>query len=321
MNPDASSSEEAARANPPLPTLWRTKLRSTLPGVSHAAQVQHCLDHGLIGIGWRIDELPNGASLDEVCGWIEEREDWGRTPAQIVRRFGAEAELGDYCWTRDTSGRYLLARISGTYRYDISDAAKKVDVHQVRSVIWAPRPLNDLEVPGGVIRRFIGVGQSFSRIHDVPSQSLTPYIWAQLNDEPLPDLDLKPEDVLTSHLDPYDVEDLVYLWLQVARNYVALPRSRQRDTPAYEWTMIHRTTRRKANVQVKTGHDQVDLPAIAAARADVETDTFAFATSGIYIGSADLVTEVIQPEDLLRFVKEEFDLLPFRTQTWFELAK
>ncbi len=69
-------------------------------------------------------------------------------------------------------------------------------------------------------------------------------------------------------------------WLQVARNYVALPRSCQRDTPAYGWTMTHRTTRRKAIVQVKTGLDQVDLPALAASRADFETDTFAFATLG-----------------------------------------
>lgn len=303
-----------------LPTLWRTKLRSTLPGVSHAGQVQHCLDQGLIGIGWRIDELPNSATLDEVCSWIEKRPGWGRTPAQIVRRFGAEAEIGDYVWTRDTSGRYLVAKIAGNYRYDISDAAKEVDVHQVRSVTWAPRPLNDLEVPGGVIRRFIGIGQSFSRIHDVPAQSLMPYLWAKLNGEPLPVLDLTPEEVLASHLDPYDVEDLVYLWLQVARDYVALPRSRQRDTPAYEWTMIHRTTRRRAIVQIKTGHDQVDLPALAAARADDETDTFAFATSGSYFGSDDLVTEIIQTEALLKFVQEEFDLLPLRVQTWFELA-
>ncbi len=33
------------------------------------------------------------------------------------------------------------------------------------------------------------------------------------------------------------------------------------------------------------------------------------------------MTEVIQPENLLKFVKEEFDLLPLRTQTWFELAE
>jgi hypothetical protein len=289
--------------------------------VSHAEQVQHCLDNQLVGIGWRIDELLDGASLEDVCAWIENHDDWGRTPAQIVRRFGSDAQAGDFVWTRDTAGRYLLGRITGGYRYDISEAAKKVDVHQVRDVKWAPRPLNDLEVPGGVIRRFIGVGQSFSRIHDVPAQMLTPYLWAKLNGEPLPELDMTKDDVLTSHLDPYDVEDLVYVWLQLARDYVALPRARQRDTPAYEWTMIHRDSRRKGIVQIKTGNDEVDLQALSDARVDELTDTFAFATCGHYSGSHDLVTEVIKGEDLLAFVTAEPDLLPLRVRTMFELAK
>lgn len=174
---------------------------------------------------------------------------------------------------------------------------------------------------GGVIRRFIGSGQSFSRIHDGPAKLLTPYLWAKLHGEPLPDLDVAPLEVLTSHLDPYDVEDLVYVWLQVARGYVALPRSRQRDTPAYEWTMIHRQTRRKGIVQIKTGSDVVDLQALADARVDDHTDTFAFATCGNYAGSPDLVTEIITAPALLAFVAAEASLLPLRVRTMFELAK
>lgn len=306
----------------PLPVLWRTKLRSTVPGIDHAAQVQHCLDRGLVGIGWRIDDLAPGTSLEDVCQWIESCPDagWGRTAAQIVRRFGAEALVGEFVWTRDTSGRYLLAKITGGYHYDISDAAKAVDVHQVRDVQWAPRPLNDLEVPGGVIRRFVGQGQSFSRIHDEPAQLLTPYLWEKLHDRPLPDLAITPAEVLASHLDPYDVEDLVYVWLQVARGYVALPRARQRDTPAYEWTMIHRDSRRRGIVQIKTGAEPVDLQALADARADDATDTYAFATCGQCIGDHALVTEVIAPDDLLAFVAAEPDLLPLRVRTLFELA-
>jgi hypothetical protein len=73
---------------------------------------------------------------------------------------------------------------------------------------------------------------------------------------------LTAHEVLTSCLDPLDVEDLVYVWLQVARGYIALPRTRQPATPAYEWTMIHRQSRRRAIVQVKTGTEPVDLPAL-----------------------------------------------------------
>ena len=254
-------------------------MRSTVPGIDHAEQVAHCLDRGLIGIGWRIDDLPVGTPLDVVCQTIEDEpaEGWGRAAAQTVRRFGEQAEVGDFVWTRDTSGRYLLCKITGDYRYDIGDASKRVDVHQVRDVAWAPRPLNDLEVPGGVIRRFVGTGSSFSRIHDDSARLLTPYLWTKLHGRPLPQLTITPAEVLASHLDPYDVEDLVYVWLQVARDFVALPRARQRDTPAYEWTMIHRGTGRRGIVQIKTGSEPVDLQALANARADDETDTFAFA--------------------------------------------
>jgi hypothetical protein len=311
---------DAQREPVTLSVLWRTKLRSSLPGVDHAEQVEHCIRGGLIGIGWRMDGLGPETTLDEACERIESTPGWGKEPADTVRRFGEQAVIGDFVWTRDTHGRYWLCRISGPYRYDGSETAKRVDVHQVRSAEWAPRPLNDLEVPGGVIRRFVGTGSSFSRIHDDPARLLTPYLWEKLHDRRVPALEITPGEVLTSHLDPYDVEDLIYVWLQVARGYVALPRSRQRDTPAYEWTMVHRETGRRGIVQVKTGGDAVDLPALSEARVDDETDTFAFATSGAYLGDRNLVTEVIDPRDVLRLAGDRPDLLPLRVRAWFELA-
>jgi hypothetical protein len=304
-----------------FPVLWRAKLRSTVPGVDHARQVAHCVTRGLIGIGWRIDHLADGAPLSEVVQTIENSAapGSGRAAARTVRRFGEDAQIGDFVWTRDTSGRYLLCMITGPYRYDISSDAKSVDVHQVRPVEWAPTPLNDLEVPGGVIRNFVGTGSSFSRIHDLGARRLTPYLWEKLHNRPLPQLGITPREILTSHLDPYDVEDLVYVWLQVARGYIAMPRARKRDTPAYEWTMIHRESGRRGIVQIKTGSTPVDLAELAAV-ADKATDTYAFATSEQYFGPPDVVTEVIEITELLRFARDHANMLPGRVQTWFQLA-
>jgi hypothetical protein len=195
-----------------------------------------------------------------------------------------------------------------------------VDIHHVRSVEWAPRPLNDLEVPGAVTLAFTGVGESWSRINNRGARELTPYLWAKLRGEPLADLVMTPREILTSHLDPYDVEDLVYVWLQIARGFVAMPRARRRDTPAYEFTMIHRRTGRRGIAQVKTGSTPVDLPALARAVADDATDTFAYATSGRYDGERSPVTRVIADDELLRFAREHRTLLPGRVRTWFELA-
>jgi hypothetical protein len=161
---------------------------------------------------------------------------------------------------------------------------------------------------------------SFSRINDEGARLLTPYLWDKLHGRPLPKLDLTPREVLTSHLDPYDVEDLVYVWLQVERGFVALPRARQRDTPAYEWSMLHRHTRRRGIAQIKTGSTPVDLTELGAAVTDETTDTYAYATSGAYVGDTAAVTHVIQDADLLEFVAQHPDLLPARVRTWFELA-
>jgi len=303
-------------------TLWRTKLRSTLPGIVHERQVAHCLENDLIGIGWGDFDLDDGSSLDVVADTIERKDEpgWGRAAAQTVRRFGQQAQEGDFVWTRDTNGRYLLCRITGPYRYDISPASRAADVHQVRRVEWAPRPLNDLEVPGGVIRCFVGVGSSFSRIHDKGASRLTPHLWETLHGRTPPTLDITPRDVLTSYLDPYDVEDLVYVWLQVSEGCVALPRSRQRDTPAYEWTMIDRRSGHRAIAQVKTGSEPVDLAALARAVVDDQTDTYAFATCEQYLGDRSLVTKVVTVDELLNFTAAHSALLPARVRTWFALA-
>ncbi len=304
---------------PKLPTLWRTKLRSTLH-TNHAAQEQHCRDRGLIGIGWRMDELPAAASLDLACQAIEEREGWGRKPAAIVRRFGEKAQVGDFIWTRDVHGGYWVCRITGPYRYDGSDAAKLVDVHQVRDVQWAPKALNELEVPGGVIRRFVGQGESFCQMHDPAAQRLTPYLWGRLTGEPVELPRITAKEVLKEYLDPYDVEDLIYVWMQVDLGYVALPRARQRDTPVYEWSMLHRDSKRRGVVQVKTGSTPVDVAGLAAAIDPTDTDAFAYATSETYDGEDHGLVRRIADAELIDFAHHHPKLLSPRVALWFDLA-
>lgn len=300
-------------------TIWRSKLRSLKPGVDHKEQFRHCVEGSLIAIGWGAG-LPSGSSLDEVCQWIEHNpQGWGRRAALTVRRFGAEAKVGDFIWTRDMEAHYRLCRITGTYRFDASPAAARVDSYQVLPVKWAPAPLGDLDVPGAVVRGFVGSSDSFSRIHDHSARMLTPYLWAKLHGREPPHLHITEREVIESHLDPYDVEDIIYVWLQVARGFVALPRARRPDTPAYEWTMINRATRRKGIVQVKTGQTPVNIDELVRAAA-ADTDTYAFSTAGLYKGDSALLTEVISSDDVLQMARDEPHLLPARIRSWFDLA-
>jgi hypothetical protein len=302
-----------------VPTIWRTKLRSLKPGVDHQEQVDHNFDDGIVGIGWGIEGLPDGASLDDVLAAIDAEPDWTKDAVHTVRRFGKDAEIGDYIWTRDLHGRFRLGRIAGPYRYENSEFAKRTDTHQVRDCDWANQPLSDLEVPGAVIRGFVGTSTSFSRMWDEGARTYTAWLWEKLHGRDPAPLSFTHLQILRQ-LEPYDLEDLVYTWMQVAEDYLALPKARRTDTPAYEWTMLNRKTFAPAIVQVKSGDQAVDLEALAAAAPNAETVLFACSASGQFIGHPPREVRCVSPDELVAFVRGHERLLPPRVSTWFELA-
>lgn len=302
-----------------VPTIWRTKLRSLKPGVDHQEQVDHNFDDGIVGIGWGIEALPDGAPLDDVVAAIDAEPGWTKDAVHTVRRFGEDAQIGDYIWTRDLHGRFRLGRITGPYRYENTDLAKRTDTHQVRDCEWAKQPLSDLEVPGAVIRGFVGTSTSFSRMWDEGARIYTAWLWEKLHGRDPAPLSFTRLEVLRQ-LEPYDLEDLVYTWMQVAEDYLALPKARRTDTPAYEWTMLNRRTFAPAIVQVKSGDQAVDLEALAAAAPDAETVLFACSASGRFTGHPPREVRCVSTEELVAFVREHERLLPPRVRTWFELA-
>jgi len=302
------------------PTIWRTKLRSLKPGVDHHEQVAHNFNDGIVGIGWGIEDLPDGAALRDVLAAIDSEPGWTKAAVHTVRRFGEDAQIGDFIWTRDLQGRFLLGRITGPYRYENSELAKRTDTHQVRDCEWANRALGDLEVPGAVIRGFVGTSTSFSRLRDDGARIYTAWLWEKLHGRDPAPLSFTPLEVL-QQLEPYDLEDLVYTWMQIVENYLALPKARRTDTPAYEWTMLNRNTYVPAIVQVKSGSEAVDLEALAAAAPDADTVLFACSASGQFTGHPPREVRRVSPAELVEFAHKHKRLLPPRVRTWFELAK
>lgn len=108
--------------------------------------------------------------------------------------------------------------------------------------------------------------------------------------------------------------------MQVSRGYLALPKARRTDTPAYEWTMLHRETHLPAIVQVKSGEQGVDLELPAEAASDERMALFAYSAADLYRGSPKRDVFCIKTGELLAFVDENPMLLPPRVRTWFELA-
>jgi len=109
---------------------------------------------------------------------------------------------------------------------------------------------------------------------DEGARIYTAWLWEKLHGRDPAPLSFTHLEVLRQ-FEPYDLEDLVYTWMQVAEDYLALPKARRTDTPVYEWTMLNRKTFAPAIVQVKSGIEAVDLEALAGAAPNTETILFA----------------------------------------------
>ncbi len=300
-------------------TVWRTKLRSTKKGVDHGKQETHCFEHNRVGIGWGVNEVASGAPAGEVIAAIQARPDWGKGSAATVRRFADDVIDGDFIWVRDQLGLYRLGRFSGPYRYENDEVARAVDIHQVRGVEWLPVPLTEIQVPAGVIRSFIGRQSSFSRIHDEATIGYTPVLWAIGHGEAPEPLDKTRSEVIEKVLAPFDVEDLVFAWLQVTQNVVLLPSTHSRSTPVIEGTLLSRDGEPPIILQVKTGDAHVDLEQLRLAAGNEPRRLFAYATCGGYNGDVG-ADHLITTEELAQFTREFPTVVPPRIRGWLDLA-
>lgn len=298
-----------------LPAIYRLPLRSARGDVDFLEQVEHCLSKRLAGVGWGLDGKPP-RSIDEVVARLraDDRPHWHSSGANTVARFAA-APNGSLVWTRHPDGTWAIGELSGSCRPDYTKAAVRVDVYHVRSTRWAPRRVYAEEAPGAVVRAFSGRGSSFSRIHDEVARTYSHRLFSELIgraiDLPAP----SPEDVLHNLLEPYDVEDLVFAYLQVERGYVVLPASRRTDNPTYEYALIKRETGMLTPVSIKSGSVSVDVGMLAST-AESAGYAFAYSTGGHYHGDDRGLVERISDDELLAFALSSPKLLPPRVRRW-----
>lgn len=291
--------------------MWRCPLRSHKPGVDHFRQLEHCLQGKLVGIGWGLGEDPDG--LDHALRLTSARG-WKRAPG-IIRRF-AEAQNGDLVWSLGLDGRYLLGEVAGEWYYDGSETAELVDCHHVRRMHWAPRPLLDAEVPGAVVRAFMRPGTSFERIKNRAARHYSRALLDELLGRVVQPFAPEPHVVLRDMLDPFDVEDLVYVYLQAVHNWLVLPASRRTNTATYEYVLVHRDTQQLAIAQVKSGDSAVPMEELARA-AGADHIAFAYSTGGHYDGDGGGRVHIIEEADLLDFAARCPHQLPPRARRWF----
>ncbi len=298
--------------------MWRTKLRSGRDDVDSDEQEKYCFSKGRIGVGWAFEEWESRLDFDELFRRVEavEQRGWGRRAALTINRFANEAQENDLIWVRDRDGLFRVCQLRGEWRFDNSRAARKVDIHQVRSVVWAEDPFTSLEVPGAVVRAFAGRQSSFQRIRDEDARAYSVELWNDANgfhrrNRP------KTGDPL-KRLDPIDLEDLLYVWFQYERGFLVVPGERSPSTPKYEWILIHRDTGKAAVVQVKSGGTEVDVEALHRTAKEMRAKAFVFSPEERYSERGWRGVEYVKPDDLRAFGFGNLRLLPPRVRHWFK---
>ena len=305
-------------------TVWRIKLNSKreetgLLSPDWDSAKRYCREHGLVGVGWGLEGVSEGASYQEVLAALAKspHKDQG-TGKHTLNRFVNEVSTGDLMWTRDKFGQFWLCEITGDWAYDTSGGSIANDLYNIRPAHWHQDPFMDDEVPGAVIRAFSGPGTTLCRIGDHQAAlRVSEQLW-KLRNEPKDTnggLVFTPQEAITDLLDPKDVEDLVLLYLQ-AKGWLLLPSSRRRDTPVFE-AELRKPSGEACVVSVKTGPTNLvplgELDAAAGPRLP-----FAYSSHGSYSKDSDRVVK-IETEQLVNFVAKHPALLPPRLSRWLAL--
>jgi hypothetical protein len=289
-----------------MPRLYRLHVRPSGGEGDVSKAVAFCLENSVIGMGWPVpeDEVVRSSDL----AWYEAaaRTQYGEAGLSSVRRFAAEAKVGDLVWFRDLKGRYYLAELTDEWGYQYDDpAAIAADIVNYRPAKVTPVGLADA-VPGGIVSCF-GPGHTFQRIS---IQGMLGFSCRLLG---LPQAEDGPMD-LYGFMTPREIEDLVLVYLQ-ANGWYVLSATRSRTTPHYECVLVSAAIGERAIVQVKSGN--VHLPASDFRQTE---RAFLFAASGSYGEDLPGTVTVITREALAEFMESRPDLLPRSVAVWKALV-
>lgn len=299
-------------------TVWRIKLNSMRAEEDGAVDWDeakaYCRKAGLVGVGWGLSKLRNGARLQTVLNSYGQTD--GKGGADTIARLANQVQTGDLMWTRDGLGQFWLCQITGPWRYDKSPESVRLDLYNVRPARWLQRSFRDFDVPGAVVTSFTGFGQTLRRLGDHPAAArATEMLWARESDANVVIPPMTPEQAMADLFEPVDVEDLVLLYLQ-QKGWLLIPSSRKHDTPMYEAALRHTDTGQLAVVSVKSGHtNPVPIPELAKAAG--EAQPYAYSTHHKYTtdpGEHGVIE--IEDDQLIAFTKEHPELLPPRVARW-----
>lgn len=232
--------------------LYRIHIRPGGGSADMETTFAYCLSHGFLGVGWRVDNLPNTNIWEEYSVKASAAFDSFQGCTYIHRWI----EPGDLVWTRDTSGRYYLARVTSRWEYWMCEEAIKSDIDIANVFRCEICSVEVDSVPGKVVASF----RARRSIQEVASESALEYskfLWNELAGKQIYEIEKGTFQDIFMLLDDRETEDLVFLFLQT-QGWLVLPNSRQSDTIAFEYLLVKPASGEIAAVQVKTGNTRLD---------------------------------------------------------------
>lgn len=267
----------------------------------------YCLENEVLGVGWPT-YLDKGASTWEEYETqaSEHHDDLSR-----VRYLRDHVRKDDLIWTRCAAGEYYLAKVVSEWEYLTNAEALDADiVNVVRCEIFKVPGID--AVPGKVVACFRPT-RTIQRIADERMDAYSKQLWNQQSgEEYFPSSQTSEGDVFP-FLGSEETEDLIFVYLQTL-GWIVIPNSRKADTMSYEFYLIHRESRERAIVQIKTGYTGLNADDWVGRNERV----FLFQANGLYSGGEHPSIECISPTEIQAFMVRNRELLPASTSYWMD---
>jgi hypothetical protein len=292
-------------------SIYRLHIRPKGGKASVKTAFNYCLEHGVLGVGWRITD-----SIDEIS-WEEYSSQAKQQFPNIdtVNYLKTRIKPNDLIWTRDALGDYYLAKVRSEWKYynTIEANEEDIDIANVVEVDFIKIPTN--EVPGKVIACFRAT-RTLQAINSEFVSEYSKYIWNKKSDKNIfNDITIKQNNIF-DFIDSEELEDLVFVYLQL-NNYIIVPNSRKADTMSYEYCAIDKQTKSNYLVQIKSGNTPLDFKKYQY----TNENYILFQSNNLYINISleNEKTKVISREVIDEFIKTSFEYLPKVIQNKIEI--
>ena len=286
-------------------TVFRLHIRPGGGLANSELSFAYCLQEQVLGVGWQTESDKVVSTWEEYeTEASKEHDDLSR-----VRYLKNYVKKDDIIWTRCTSGHYYVAKVTSEWEYFTNDRAKDADIVNVVRCEILKVPAIDA-VPGKVVACFRGQ-RTIQEIWGEPMQQYSQFLWNTLSGTSFYPL---AEDVGGSvfpFLGSDATEDVIFIYLQT-KGWLVVPNSRKADTMSFEFYLIHRETRERAIVQIKTGNTSLNTDEWK----DRTERVFLFQSNGLYFGGSHPSVVCIPPAEIEVFMDKNRDLLPASTLYW-----